>query len=98
MVLRKAMLAVAAVTSLAFLLPTEASAGGGFGRFNGGGFHGGFGPRGRVLVGPVIVGAGIGLGLAGSSWDSGYGWGNPCVQPRQVWTDWGWRIAPVNVC
>jgi hypothetical protein len=94
MVMRKTILALVAVASFALVLPTNVSAGGGFGRFHGGGFHGGFGPRGRVL----IVGTGIGLGVAGSSWDSGYGWGESCIQPRQVWTDFGWRILPTRVC
>lgn len=97
MILRRTIVAVAAIASLSLLAPTDASAGGGFRGFHGGGIHGwsGGGWRSRA---PVVVGAGIGLGLAGSSWDSPYEWGNPCVQPRPVWTEWGWRIAPANVC
>ena len=90
-------MAAAAVASLSLLAPGDVSAGGGFRGSHVGGFHGWHGGGWRSR-GPVIVGAGIGLGIAGSSWDSGYEWGNSCVQPRQVWTDWGWRIAPVNVC
>jgi len=36
----------------------------------------------------------------GNGWDSGWGggWGGGCTRWRQVWTGWGWRMAPVNVC
>lgn len=97
MMLRGTIMAVAAVAFFSLLAPTGASAGGGFRGSQVGGFHGwhGGGLRAR---GPVIVGAGFGLGVTGLGWNSGYEWGNPCVQPRQVWTEWGWRIAPTMVC
>ncbi len=95
----------AAFIALAFT-STEASAR--FGGFRGGGFHGGFhgGFRGGGFrrFGPGIgLGLGLGLGL-------GYGLGYPyyagypyygydgCIRPRRVWTPYGWRIRPVNVC
>ena len=98
MIFRKTIIAVVAVASLSLIAPTDVSAGGGFRGTPGGGYHHGSHGGGWRSRGPVVVGAGTGLGFAGSSWDSGYEWGNSCVQPRQVWTDWGWRIAPVNVC
>jgi hypothetical protein len=48
------------------------------------------------------------LGLAGAyaaDWGPGWGWhGGPgwgadaCVGWQRVWTGWGWRLVPVNVC
>ena len=75
--------------------------------WRGGGWRGG----GWGWGGPAIA-AGIGLGIAsaaawGPGWGPGWGWGDPgwsyasyggCTQWRRVWTGWGWRLAPVNVC
>ena len=86
--LRKSIMALVAVTSLAMLSPTDASARGGFGGggFHGGGFHGGFGGggwRGGGWRGPAFgaIGLGVGLGLAGAyggyGYPYGYGYGYP---------------------
>jgi hypothetical protein len=62
---------------------------------------GGWGWRGPAVG---ALGVGVGLGLAGAygGWGPGWGWGggwsDPCVRRRQVWTGWGWRVVPVNVC
>lgn len=93
MMLRKAMMAVAAVASLSLLAPSDASARGGFGGggFRGGGFHGGgFGGGGwrgggwrgggYGWRGPAFgaLGVGVGLGLAGAyGYPYGYGYGYP---------------------
>lgn len=90
-------IAAAAFIALAFA-PTEASARGGFGGgFRGGGFHGGgFGFR---RFGPAIgLGLGYGLGYPYPYAYAGYPGYGGCVRPRRVWTAYGWRIVPVNVC
>jgi hypothetical protein len=103
-------LGVAAVLALA---PGAASAQRGFhGGFGGGGWHGGgwgggWRGGGWGWRGPA-VGLGIGLGLASAAaWGPGWGWGAPgwgyagwdgCTRWRRVWTGWGWRVVPVNVC
>jgi hypothetical protein len=35
-----------------------------------------------------------------NGWNNGWnsGWGGGCTRWRQVWTGWGWRTVPVNVC
>jgi len=88
--------------------------GGGFhgGGFHGGGFHGGGGWRGGGWRGPAI-GLGVGLGLAGAygayGGYGGYGYGYPAsygyggddgcyVSRRRVWTNYGWRVQPVQIC
>src|SRR5258706_4336127 len=81
--------------------------GGGWGGgWRGAGWRGG----GSGWRGPAFgaLGVGLGLGLAGAyaassgpGWGWGPGWddgGDPCVRWRQVWTGWGWRVVPVNVC
>jgi hypothetical protein len=80
----------------------------GGGGWRGGGWRGG----GWGWRGPAI-GLGLGLGLAsaaawGPGWGApGWGWGAPgwgyagwdgCTRWRRVWTGWGWRLVPVNVC
>jgi hypothetical protein len=94
-------IAAAAFITLAFA-STEASArpGGGFrGGFHGGGFHhhGGFGFR---RFGPGIgLGIGLGYGLGYPYYYAGYPYGyGGCIRPRRVWTGYGWRIVPVNIC
>ena len=80
MMLRKALMAVAAVASLSLFSPIDASARGGFGGggFHGGGFHGGGGFRGGGWrgggFGPAL-GIGVGLGLAGAYGGYGYPYG-----------------------
>jgi hypothetical protein len=82
--------------------------GGGFGGgWRGGGWRGGgWGGRGPAFG---VLGVGVGLGLANAAWGGGGpGWGGPgwgysgwddgCTRLRQVWTGWGWRLVPVNVC
>jgi hypothetical protein len=66
--LRKTMIALFAVASLAILSPADASARGGFGGggFHGGGFHRGFGGggwRGGGWRGPAFGALGLGVGL-----------------------------------
>jgi hypothetical protein len=88
--LRKKMMALATVVSLALLVPTAASARAGFGGFHGGGFHGGGfhgagfhgGWRGGGWGGPAL-GVGIGLGLAGAygGWGYPYGYAYPASYP-----------------
>jgi hypothetical protein len=39
--------------------------------------------------------------FAGSYYASSYPWGyygDDCIQPRRIWTDFGWRVRYVNVC
>ncbi|MEA2875271.1 MAG: hypothetical protein QOF14_467 [Hyphomicrobiales bacterium] len=92
----------AAFISLAFAA-TEASARPGGGGFRGGGFHGGGfrgfhgGFRGR---GFPFVGAAVGLGLGAGYWGypGYYGYGDGCLQPRRIWTPYGWRVRLVNLC
>jgi hypothetical protein len=84
--------------------------GGGFrgGGFRGGGFRGG-GFRGAGLG----LGVGLGLGLAAapygyyggygypygySGYDSYYDGGGCYLVRRRVWTPYGWRIRPYQVC
>lgn len=110
--LRKTVILAVAVAAMSLLPLTDASARGGFGGggfhggggWHGGGWHGG-GWRGGGWRGgwggPAFVGAGFGLGLASAGWGIGGwgpGWRDPCIRHRQVWTRWGWRIVPVNVC
>nr|WP_082905826.1 hypothetical protein [Bradyrhizobium centrolobii] len=84
---------------------------GGFagGGWRGGGWGGGWRGGGWGWRGPA-VGFGLGLGLASAAaWGPGWGpgWGAPgwgyagwdgCTRWRRVWTGWGWRVVPVNVC
>jgi hypothetical protein len=83
--------------------------GGGGWRGGGWGWRGpAFGALG-VGVGLGIASAawGPGWGWGGPGWGSP-GWGGPgwayasweggCTRWRQVWTGWGWRLVPVNVC
>jgi hypothetical protein len=74
----------------------------------GGGWRGaGWGWRGRGWGWGPAVAVGVGLGVAGAAWGP-WGWGDPgwgyagwdggCTRWRQVWTGWGWRPVPVNVC
>lgn len=75
------------------------------GGWRGGGWRGGgWGWRGPAFG---ALGVGVGLGLAGAygGWGPGWGWDDPgwggvdpCLRWRQVWTGWGWRMVPVNVC
>ncbi|WP_426615769.1 hypothetical protein [Bradyrhizobium sp. McL0616] len=80
------------------------------GGWRGGGWRGPGWGGGGGWGGPAI-GLGIGLGLASAAaWGPGWGgpgWGGPgwsyasyggCTRWRRVWTGWGWRLAPVNVC
>ena len=110
----RAIIAVVAAAFIALAFTsTEASArfggarGGGFhggfhGGFRGGFGHGGFGFR---RFGPGIglgLGLGLGYGLAYPYAGYGYypygaGYGG-CIRPRRVWTAYGWRIVPVNIC
>lgn len=94
-------IAAAAFIALAFA-STDASArpgGGHRGGFHGG--HGGFhhhhgGFRG---FGPAIgLGIGLGYGLGSPYYYAGYPGYGGCIRPRRVWTAYGWRIVPVNVC
>jgi hypothetical protein len=110
--LRKALMAVAAISVLASVPSTASARGfGGFGGgFHGGGFHGGGGWHGGGWHGGgwgwggPALGFGIGLGLAGLYGPYGYAYGYPayayngCVQARRVWTPVGWRFQRVNVC
>jgi hypothetical protein len=112
--LRKALIVLAAAASVGLLAPEMAQARGmgghgmgghGFGGhgFGGHGFHGGFG-RG------VGIGAfGLGLGLGYGYYGYGYpyygdyyaddgGYGGCYVVRRHVHTRYGWRIRPVEVC
>jgi hypothetical protein len=87
-------------------------AGGGWRGGGWGGWRGaGWGWRGRGWGWGPAVGVGVGLGVAsaaawGGPWGWGGwgpGWGDPsfsggCTAWRQVWTGWGWRLVPVNVC
>lgn len=103
----------AAFIGLAFV-STDASArpggggfrGGGFhGGFHGGGFrsgfHGGFRHGGFRRFGPAVA-VGLGLGLAAGYPYYAYG-GYPygydgCLEPRRLWTPYGWRVRWINVC
>jgi hypothetical protein len=81
--------------------------GGGWGGWRGAGW----GWRGGGWGWGQAVGVGVGLGVAsaawgpwgwgwgpGWGWGSSYGWGDGCTTWRRVWTGWGWRLVPVNVC
>jgi hypothetical protein len=79
--------------------------GGGFG----GGYRGGFGGyRGGFYRGAGIGALGLGLGLGYYGAGYGYGYGYPVyssyydggcyVVRRRVWTPYGWRFRPVQVC
>jgi hypothetical protein len=92
-------IAAAALVALAFT-STEASAR--FGGFRGGGFHGGFRGGFRGFGPGIGLGLGLGYGLGNPYYHGGYpyygyGYGG-CVRPTRVWTAYGWRIVPVNVC
>jgi len=84
----------------------------GGGGFRGGGYGwrgGGYGWRGPAYG---AIGLGVGLGLAGAyggwGYPYGYGYGYPgyaayddggCyLVGRRVWTNYGWRVRPVQVC
>jgi hypothetical protein len=63
-------------------------------------------PRPNEAIG-IAVAAGVGLGVASAAWGPGWGWGDPgwgyagwggCTLLQQVWTGWGWRVVPGNVC
>jgi hypothetical protein len=95
-------LGVAAVLALS---PTVASAQRFHGGWHGGGWHGGGWRGGGWGWGAPAIGLGIGLGLASAAaWGPGWGapgyaaWDGGCTRWRRVWTGWGWRVAPVNVC
>jgi hypothetical protein len=103
--LRKALIVLAAVASVGLLAPGVAQARGGHG-FGGHGFHGGFG-RG-VGIGAFGLGLGLGYGIYGP-YGYGYpyygdyyaddgGYGACYVVRRHVHTRYGWRIRPVEVC
>ena len=87
--------------------------GGGFrGGYGGVGFRGGFGGyRGGFYRGAGIgaLGVGLGLGYYGSRYGYGGGYGYPYAYSgyydggcylvqRRVWTPYGWRLRPVQVC
>jgi hypothetical protein len=105
--LRKAVIALLAVTAVGLTAPTMALArgfgghGSGFGGFHGGGFHGGF--RGR----------GFGFGFAPYGYYGGYGYpygypyadggydeddGGCYLVRRRVHTPRGWRLRRVEIC
>jgi hypothetical protein len=98
--LRKIVIVIVAAAVIAFV-PTGASARGGFG---GGGWRGGGWGWRRPAFGALGVGVSLGLAGAYAGWGPGWGWddpgwgGDPCLGWRQVWTGWGWRMVPVNVC
>jgi hypothetical protein len=107
-----AALLAAGVIALA-AIPDTAQARGGFGgggfrgggaHFGGGGFRGGFGGwrgGGFRRFGPGIgLGLGLGYGLGYPYYYGGYGpyAYNGCIRSHRVWTAYGWRIVPVNVC
>jgi hypothetical protein len=114
MMLRKALIVLAAAASVGLLAPGMAQARGGhggmggghgFGGFHGGGFHGGFG-RG---IGGFGLGVGLGYGLYGPyGYDYGYPYyggeyyaddGGGCyVVSQRIHTRYGWRVRPVEVC
>jgi hypothetical protein len=110
--LRKTIIALLAVAAVGLLSPTVASARGGFGGhgggFHGGGFHGFHGGRGFAF------GTALGLGLYAPYAYGAYGYpygyyGDPYVYSdydgggcylvqRRVYTPYGWRLQPVQVC
>jgi hypothetical protein len=107
--LRKTLLAMAAVASIGLLAPGTASARG-FG--HGGGFHGG-GFRGGGWgwgLGALGAGAVLGYGLYGpygyygnpyydDYYDGAYGGGSNCyIVRRRVHTVHGWRTRRVEMC
>ena len=86
---------------------------GGFGGggFRGGGFRGG--GWGGPAFGLLGLGVGLGLAGAYGGWGYPYGYGyggypgyasyyggdGGCyVVRRRIWTNWGWRFQPVQVC
>ena len=107
--LRTKIVALAAAALISLLSPTVASARGGF---HGGGFHGGgWGPG--LGVGLGLAGAFAAYGPYGyGGYPYGYGgyYGAPyaysgyygeggCYLVRhRVWTPFGWRLRPVQVC
>jgi hypothetical protein len=109
--LRTKIVALGAAALISLLSPTVASARGGF---HGGGFHGGgWGPGLGVGVGLGLVGAYAAFGPYGyGAYPYGYGgyYGAPyaysgyygeggCYLVRhRVWTPFGWRLRPVQVC
>jgi hypothetical protein len=106
---RKTLIALTVATIGTALVSTDASAQRGFGGFHagfaGGGWRGGGwggGWRGGGWGwGPAAVGLGVGLGIASAAaWGPGWGYAGAggCTQLQQVWTGWGWRVVPVNVC
>jgi len=106
--LRKTMIALLAVVSIG-LSPTLASARGGFGGFGGHGFGGGGwrgGGWGGGWRGPAFgaLGLGVGLGLAGAygGWGypyyASYGYGGCYIVRQRIWTPYGRRLRPVQVC
>jgi hypothetical protein len=80
--------------------------GGGFrGGFAGGGFRGGFhhgGFRHGFRPGFPLVGAAVGLGIAGATYPywGGYPayYGDGCLVRQRIWTPYGWRIRVVDAC
>jgi hypothetical protein len=110
--LRKTVIALAAVASVSLLAPGMAQARGGHGMggfhggFHGGGFHhhgfGGFG------VGAAALGLGLGLAYGAygpyGAYDYyggpyyAYGDGGCYLEHRRVYTPYGWRIRRVEVC
>lgn len=85
---RRLLLIVAALVGAVTLLPTAASARGGF--------------RGGRGFGGAAVGLGLGLGLAGAGYYGGYYGGYPayggCWRRQVVYTPYGPRARRVWVC
>lgn len=114
MMLRKTLIALAAVASVGLLAPDMAQArgghgGGGFGGGHFGGFHGGgFGRGFGYGLGGFGLGVGLGYGVYGPyGYYGGYGPyygddhaddGGCYVVRRRVHTRYGWRIRPVEIC
>ena len=92
----------AAFIGLAFT-PTSASARWGGGHGFHGGFHGGFPHgfggfhhRGFGFGFAPLVGAAVGLGIAGATYPY---WGyNGCLVRERIWTPYGWRWRVVDAC
>jgi hypothetical protein len=106
--LRKSILALVAAASLAMLAPTDASARGwGHGGWGGGWPGGGWrGPAIGLGLGLGLAGAYGGYGYPYGGYGYGgypYGYasyddGGCYVVRRRVWTSYGWRYQPVQVC
>ncbi len=46
---------------------------------------------------PCCFGPGF-VGWGGWGGPPEEGWNTECTRWRRVWTEWGWRVVPVNVC